>query len=269
MLEILRPGASARNAKVVLFDFDGTLSLIRAGWVHVMIPMMVEILAELKTGESEADLHAVVEDYVARLTGKETIYQMMEFARQIELRGGTAQDPKVYKKMYLDRLWEVIKDRVHALENGTAAPVEYLVPGSVALLESLAARGLKMYLASGTDHADMYREAELLGLTKYFDGRIFGALDDLKAFSKGLLVQKIVSGAECKGDELLAFGDGYVEIEVVKQAGGVAVGVATLEPECAAVDEWKRKRLAGVGADFIVPNYNGLGELEETLFGRP
>jgi phosphoglycolate phosphatase-like HAD superfamily hydrolase len=143
------------------------------------------------------------------------------------------------------------------------------VPGSVALLESLQARGLKMYLASGTDHADMYREAELLGLTKYFDGRIFGALDDLKAFSKGLLVQKIVSGAECKGDELLAFGDGYVEIEVVKQAGGVAVGVATLEPECAAVDEWKRKRLAGVGADFIVPNYNGLGELEETLFGRP
>jgi len=30
---------------VVLFDFDGTLSLIRSGWVDVMVPMMVEILA--------------------------------------------------------------------------------------------------------------------------------------------------------------------------------------------------------------------------------
>jgi 3-oxoacyl-[acyl-carrier protein] reductase len=39
------PGASAREARVVLFDFDGTLSLIRSGWVETMVPMMVEILA--------------------------------------------------------------------------------------------------------------------------------------------------------------------------------------------------------------------------------
>jgi len=44
MLEIIRP-ASAAQAKVVLFDFDGTLSLVRTGWMQVMVPMMIEVLA--------------------------------------------------------------------------------------------------------------------------------------------------------------------------------------------------------------------------------
>ena len=76
-----------------LFDFDGTISLIRAGWVDVMVPMMVEILANLHTGEEEAALRALVEDFVARLTGEQTIYQMMELAHQVELRGGTPLEP--------------------------------------------------------------------------------------------------------------------------------------------------------------------------------
>ena len=83
------------------------------------------------------------------------------------------------------------------------------------------------------------------------------ALDDYKSFSKKILIQQVIAGAECKGEEFLGFGDGYVEIENVKEVGGVAVGVATAEPECAAVDQWKRQRLAGVGADFIIPNFLG------------
>jgi hypothetical protein len=58
-----------------------------------------------------------------------------------------------------------------------------------------------------------------------------------------------------RDDEFLDFGDGHVEIENMKEVGGVAVGVATAEPECQVVDEWKRQRLAGVGADFIAPNF--------------
>jgi phosphoglycolate phosphatase len=50
--------------------------------------------------------------------------------------------------------------------------------------------------------------------------------------------------------------------------GGVAVGVATAEPECQVVDEWKRRRLAGVGADFIVPNFLCREELMQTLFAN-
>ena len=63
MLECLSAVASAGRARVVLFDFDGTLSLIRAGWVDVMVPMMVEILLELKTGETEQELTARVTEF--------------------------------------------------------------------------------------------------------------------------------------------------------------------------------------------------------------
>ena len=129
MIEVLRPGASARKARVVMFDFDGTLSLIRSGWVHVMVPMMVDALAALDTGESREQLTAVVDEYVAQLTGKETIYQMIEFADQLRRRGGSPGDPLAYKHEYLRRLWTVIKDRVGALEAGTAQPEDYLVPG--------------------------------------------------------------------------------------------------------------------------------------------
>src|SRR5579863_5529414 len=111
MIEHLRPGVSARNARVVLFDFDGTLSLIRSGWMDVMVPMMVEILLDLKTGESEDELRAVVENFVWKLTGKETIYQMMAFADAIAARGGRPLEPLAYKKMYLDRLWTRSEER--------------------------------------------------------------------------------------------------------------------------------------------------------------
>ena len=49
-IEVLNPEANASRAKVALFDFDGTISLIRAGWFEVMVPMMVEPLLDLKTG---------------------------------------------------------------------------------------------------------------------------------------------------------------------------------------------------------------------------
>jgi phosphoglycolate phosphatase-like HAD superfamily hydrolase len=271
MLEHIRPGASAARARVALFDFDGTLSLIRSGWVEVMVPMMVEILAGLKTGESDKQLRAIVEDFVWRLTGKETIYQMMEFAEHVRKRGGTALDPLEYKKMYLDLLWVRIRGRVEALRAGQTDPERYLVPGTRALLEQLKSRGLKMYLASGTDEIYMQEEARLLDVARYFDGGVYGALDDYKSFSKKILIQRILSTSEVRGEEIVGFGDGYVEIEEVKNVGGVAVGVATTEPECVAVDDWKRQRLIGVGADFIVPNYLCQDELLAALFshGRP
>ena len=266
MVENVRPGVSARHARVVLFDFDGTLSLIRSGWMNVMVPMMLEILADLKTGESEEQLRALIEEFVWRLTGKETIYQMIAFADAVQARGGIPLDPLVYKKMYLDLLWQKIEKRVEGLRKGQTDPEQFLVPGSRALLERLKDKGLKMYLASGTDEIYMKEEARLLGVTPYFDGGVYGALDDYKSFSKAILIQRILSRAEFQGNEFLGFGDGYVEIEEVKNVGGVAVGVASEEPGCSRVDDWKRQRLIGVGADYIVPNYLCGEELFASLF---
>ena len=267
-VEIIKSNASAAKAKVVLLDFDGTLSLFRSGWVDVMVPMMVEELERFTTTESADQLRSMVREYVDRLNGKQTIYQMIELARQIELRGGKPEDPLVYKHRYLDRLHQHIEHRLEDVRSGRSAPEEYLVPGSIALLDLLRQRGLRLYLASGTDQDYMRREADLLGLSPWFDGGIFGALDDYKSFSKRKVIQGIIDRAECGGAELLAFGDGYVEIENVSEVGGFAVGVATDEPVCRAVNAWKRDRLVGAGAACIVPNYLQLDELASVLFAQ-
>jgi phosphoglycolate phosphatase-like HAD superfamily hydrolase len=266
MIETIRP-AIAPDARVALFDFDGSLSLIRTGWMQVMIPMMVEILAELKTGETEDQLRTVIEDFVWRLTGLETVFQMIELANQVKLRGGTPLEPLAYKHQYLDRLSHVIKDRIEALRTGQCHPDRYLVPGSRAILETLKARGLRLYLASGTDEIYMKEEADLLDVSRYFDGGVYGAIDDFNKFSKRILIQRILQSPDIQGDQLIGFGDGYVEIEEVKQVGGVGVGLATDEPECRKPDEWKRQRLIGVGADYIIPNYLGHEELLKKILG--
>ena len=265
MIEHMRPGASAAAARVALFDFDGTISVIRSGWMEIMIPMMVEILLDLKTGEREEDLRAIVEEFVGRLTGKQTMYQMIALAEEIEKRGGKPLDPLEYKNRYLALLNEKIRGTIEELREERCSPEKYLVPGARALLEALRERGLKMYLASGTDQIYMREEAHLLDVDRYFDG-VYGALDDYKSFSKKILIQRLIASAECQGDQFLGFGDGYVEIENIKEVGGVAVGVATAEPECLSVDQWKRTRLTSVGADYIIPNFLCRDELLRTLF---
>jgi phosphoglycolate phosphatase-like HAD superfamily hydrolase len=267
-LEILRQDVSAGPAKVALFDFDGTLSLIRTGWVDVMVPMMVEIMAELKTGESEEDLRALVVDFVARLTGEQTIYQMIELTQQVKQRGGKPLAPLQYKRMYHDRLMQKIEHRREDLRQGKVSSEQYLVPGARAFLESMREGGLKLYCASGTDQVYTLEEARLLEIAQYFDGRIYGALDDYKSFSKEILIRKMLSSMECRGGNLVGFGDGYVEIKNVKDAGGVAVGVATDEPQCGVVNPWKRERLVKAGADFIVPNFLCREQLFSALFPR-
>ena len=266
LLENLNPNVNAAAAKVALFDFDGTLSLLRAGWAGVMTPMMVEELAQLKTGETEAQLHHTVREFVDRLTGKQTIYQMIELARQVELRGGKAEDPLVYKRRYLQRLDVHIAHRLEDLRQGRAAAEKYLVPGSIELLAALRERGLRLYLASGTDEDYMRAEADLLGVTPYFDGGVYGALDDYKSFSKRILIQRLLDRSECHGAEILGFGDGYVEIENVKGVGGMAVGVATDEAACLQLDAWKRDRLVRAGADLVIPEYRECERLLEVLY---
>jgi phosphoglycolate phosphatase len=265
-IEILRPAAVANHARVALFDFDGTLSIIRSGWEDVMIPMMAEALMELKTGESEEQITEIVKEFVGRLTGKQTIYQMIELCDQITKRGGKPEEPRVYKHRYLDLLLRRIQNRLDDLRAGRVAPDEWLVPGSRPLLEGLKERGFKLFLASGTDDLYVKDEANLLDVTRYFDGGVYGALDDYKSFSKAILIKRLIETAGFRGDEFLGFGDGYVEIENVRQVGGVTVGVASDEPACLTVNDWKRDRLIGVGADYIVPNFLAHEELFGLLF---
>ena len=240
----------------VLFDFDGTLSLIREGWPEVMVPMFVEMCPPVP-GESEAERRQLLYDDIMRLNGKQTIYQMIQLAERIRERGGTPQDPLWYKKEYLRRLDERISSRIDSIRNGKTSREQFLVHGSIALLDDLKRRGLRLYLASGTDEEFVKREAELLGLAQYFGEHIYGALDNYKSFSKKMVIERILRENSIPGERLLSFGDGYVEIQNTKEVGGLAVAVASDEANNGSgnFDEWKRGRLLGVGADVVIPDY--------------
>ena len=71
------------NFKYALFDFDGTISLIREGWQEIMVPMMLELLMQTPRHESEAEIVLIIRKFVAELTGKQTIYQMIRLAEEI------------------------------------------------------------------------------------------------------------------------------------------------------------------------------------------
>ncbi len=267
VIEIIRSGATAARAKVAIFDFDGTLSVIRSGWTELMLQMAVKELAATGTRESEQELTTVANEFIGRLTGKETIYQMMALAEAVQARGGGARTPLQYKREYLEALNGKIYSRLQALRDG-GAPEQFMVPGARDFLQFLTERGLTLYLASGTDDANVKEEAELLGLALFFPKRMFGAQDDLQSFSKAILVQRLISDSRYAGEDLVVFGDGFVEIEEVKRVGGTAIGVATDEPSCRQVDEWKKQRLVKAGADFIVPNFCGMLEKPRMIFSE-
>lgn len=254
-IEIRNPELVTGRVRTCLFDFDGTLSLIREGWQEVMIPQMVEVLRELNTGESEAELASVVSEFVTRLTGKQTIYQMIALADAVRERGGEPLDPLVYKQAYLERLWERIAHRVEGLQEGRLDPEDWLVPGARRLLERLAAAGVTMVLASGTDHPYVVSEAQALRVDHYFGDRLYGARDDYQTFSKKLVIERILQEYQLQGPEFCAWGDGFVEIEDAHAVGGLAVGVATDEERREGINEWKRNRLIQAGADLIVGDF--------------
>lgn len=267
-LEIIRNTKARGNFRHALFDFDGTLSLIRQGWQQIMIPYFTEELRaapeawNLPEGEAEQ----TVREFVELNTGRQTIYQCMALAQAVGKLGGTALAPQAYKDEYHRRLLAHIRHRLKGLENGTCKPEEYLVPGSVALLESLRQRGLVLYLASGTDEAYVRNEAALLGLSPFFGPHIYGAQTLYKTFSKKMLIGRILAENALEGPELLGFGDGFVEIENVHEVGGFACGVASNEAARRGIDTWKRARLIEAGADIIIPDYSRLGQLEAYLF---
>ncbi|MCH2587458.1 MAG: haloacid dehalogenase-like hydrolase [Planctomycetales bacterium] len=255
-IEIFSDGRGESPPAYALFDFDGTLSLVREGWVDVMVPMMVEILQQAPTAESADELAAVCREFVDELTGKQTIYQMMRLAEEVRQRGGRAAEPLEYKRLYHERLMERIEGRRDRLRSGEVEAESMLVPGSLEMLQGLADRGVSLYLASGTDEAYVREEAELLKIDRFFGPHIYGAVDDFRSFSKQMVIERLLDHNEVDASRLVGFGDGYVEIDNVKTSGGLAVGVATDESaRNGRTDAWKRDRLVGVGADVIVPDF--------------
>ena len=264
-IEIINRYVERGSIKYAIFDFDGTISLIREGWQSVMITMMVEILLQTPNHENTNELNRIVTEFVDRLTGKQTIYQMIQLTKEIKKRGSKPSSPEVYKKIYNDYLNIHIQDRIDRLERKDIMPFEIMVAGSCDMLESLKAKGVYCYLASGTDKPYVVEEVCLLGLNDYFV-EIYGALDNYKSFSKKMIIDKIIKENNLKGSELIVFGDGFVEIENSKSVGGIAVGVASNETTRHGINDFKRARLISAGADLIIPDFRDQKKLTKYLF---
>ena len=252
---IIKKRNNETNIKAVLFDFDGTLSTLRFGWEKIMEPLMLEMIAGNQ--EPDAALISEVREYIDQSTGVQTYYQMKWLAEAVVRHGrniGAPADPWWYKAEYNRRLMEPVRKRIAIIQNGVSDPEDFLIAGSENFLKALTSRGIKIYVASGTDHPDVNHEAEVLGLKKYFT-EISGAPPDKAECSKEAVLRTLIEDYRLKGEELAVIGDGKVEIALGREVGAVTLGIASDEEKRRGINMIKRERLIKAGAHAIVGDF--------------
>ena len=256
--------ADLTGVKAAVFDFDGTVSTLRCGWETVMEGVMTEQLAGSLPA---AELRQRIRDYIDESTGLQTICQMEWLADSVRrLCGREPLDPWDYKDIYNARLLETVNVRVAALENGSAAPEDFLVPGSREFLELLARRGVRVFVASGTDDPDVRREAWLLGIAPLVS-EIRGSQVRRKDNSKADVIRRILTGQNLSGSELMTVGDGKVEIALGREAGAAAIGIASDERRFGGhFNEKKLEKLTRAGADYIAADFTPLNRCFPNLY---
>ncbi len=241
--------------KAIVFDFDGTISTLRRGWEDIMKPFMIEMIS----GNTDAgdDIIREVDGYIKESTGIQTIHQMKWLAEAVQRYGlnqSAPKDPWWYKKEYNDRLMEPVNRRKKEISSGSKLPEDFLIKGSIKLLEALRSKGVSMYLASGTDEPDVKEEANVLGLDEYFvkiDGAPPGKID----CSKEAVLRMLIEENKLMGPEVAVIGDGKVEIALGREVGAATLGVASNEEKRCGVDSQKRERLIKAGAHAIVGDF--------------
>ena len=240
-----------------------------------MEPMMVSAI--LGKGEREADealynhVLTAVRDYIDKTTGIQTLVQMKGLVNLVRrfkcVPEGDILDEFGYKKMYNDELLEMVNSRIRKLQQRELSVEDFTIKKSVDFVKALHKRGVKLYLASGTDQEDVERETEILGYRALFGDRIYGAVGDIAQEAKRMILEKILGdiGNE-KPERILTFGDGPVEIRETHKRGGYTVGVASNEIRRYGLNLAKRRRLIEAGADMVIPDYCQMDQLLSLLF---
>lgn len=255
--EFLTPAPGFGPVRAAVFDFDGTVSTLRCGWEQVMRPLMLEYIAG---DDPPPALAAEVDRYIDESTGIQTVYQMQWLSERVAAAGGPLRDPWWYKAEYNRRLMERIQHKLSAVKNGDEPAANYLVAGALPFLRALRERGVRLYLASGTDDADVKNEAALLGAAPFFD-EIHGAPAGVAACSKEAVLRMLFTEKGFRGPELLVVGDGKIEIALGRACGALALGAATNEKERRGVDPVKRARLIKAGAHAVVGDFADPGAI--------
>jgi phosphoglycolate phosphatase-like HAD superfamily hydrolase len=257
-IKVINPAITNRLGHIrhVLFDFDGTLSVLRQGWE----PVMAEVMIGAICGDTPVTLEIEQEvgKYIDQSTGILTILQMQWLVEAVR-RHARAAEPLTaakYKAIYLQRLMQTVNQRIRQIEEGQVLADQWMVAGAGRFLAGLDQRGARLYAASGTDHADVVHEAQVLGLAQYFTGGIYGALDAVEAHAKERIIQRILDENHLSGDELMVVGDGPVEIREGQARQAIALGVASDEVARHGWNPHKLKRLINANADCLVADFS-------------
>jgi len=259
-----------------LFDHDGTISILRQGWEVYMESMMIRAILGDQYQDADGALLKEVRQrvlgYIDMSTGIQTILQMEALVEMVKEFKLVPQDRILdrfgYKEIYNRALLEEVSRRLEKLEKKQLESGDYTVNEAVDFLKVLRAKGVKLYLASGTDREDVIHEAGILGYADLFDGGIFGSEDDIKKYSKKIIINRIIRENNLNGKELVVFGDGPVEIREGIRVNGIAVGVASDESSGNGLNMEKRSRLIRSGAQIIIPDFSESTKLIDLLFNR-
>lgn len=253
----------------VIFDFDGTLSWLRHGWPELMAGLFLKHVNPATAAEGRR-IHDELLTDILSLNGRSSIFQMEASAMRVRQHGGPDLVPEEMLVLYHEALHETIGHRKALIADSESSVDEYVVYGARALLEQLRQRGLVLIILSGTVENQVKEEAELLDLAKYFGRHIYGGTADLAQSSKQAVIERLMREEKIPGRQLLSFGDGPVEIALTKQAGGLAVGVASDENENGSgkVDPFKAQQLQQAGADLLIPDYREPEHLLDTILVR-
>ncbi len=262
------------KTKHVLFDHDGTISTLRQGWEQIMEPVMIKaILGDYYDKVDKVVFEEVrkqVLEYIDMSTGIQTIVQMEGLVNMVDEFNFVPKDKILdkfgYKEIYNIALMEQVNKRLENLNSGQLSIEDFTMKGSVRFLTLLKEKGVKLYLASGTDIEDVVNEATKLGYAELFDGEIHGSVGDIEKYSKKIVIDKIISDNSLQGEELVVFGDGPVEIKECVKFDGIAFGIASDEIRRYDLNPEKRSRLIRSGAHFIIPDFSQPDELLSILF---
>ena len=262
-IQILNPNLERGNVKYAIFDFDGTVSILREGWEKIMEPVMIESIC----GEYPATPEVVdnVRKYIDDSTGIQTILQMEALVEMVHQTGLVPKqkilDSWGYKNIYNERLMVPVRQRIAALQCGQISLDDSTVRGSIHFCKKLAERGVIMYAASGTDQDDVRNEAKVLGVARDFKGGIYGAVGSVEEYSKDKVIKGILRDHQLHGSELMVLGDGPVEIRNAKENGAIAVGIASDEVTGHGWNTRKIDRLTKAGCDILMPDFTYGDEL--------
>jgi len=262
--------------KHAVFDNDGTISTLRQGWEQIMAPVMIKaILGDKYETADETLYHKVrnrVLDYIDKSTGVQTIVQMEALVELVKEFGIVPAEEVLdkfgYKEIYNDALMKVVRQRIRKLESDELDINDYTIKGALSFVEELRKRGVKLYLASGTDRQDVVAESKALGYAELFDGGVYGALGDVTKYSKKMVIERIMVENKLRGPELAVFGDGPVELRECRKRDGIAVGVASDEVRRHGLNIEKRSRLIKAGAHIISPDFSQHKELIGLVFAK-